>query len=104
MHRLIASPPLDLPAENSSDPCELTLAFQPDVVLVEVGVGETRRASSQRPATWSPAAVWRKPDCYGLQTEYQAEARWSLVGEVLPLAAYLTERQVEFERFSRAAW
>jgi len=38
MHRLVDSPPLDLPLENWSDLYELTVAFRPDVVL-ELGRG-----------------------------------------------------------------
>jgi cephalosporin hydroxylase len=38
MHRLIDSPPLDLPLENWSDLYELTLAFRPDLIL-ELGRG-----------------------------------------------------------------
>jgi cephalosporin hydroxylase len=38
MHRLVDSPPFDLPVENWSDLYELTLAFRPDLIL-ELGRG-----------------------------------------------------------------
>jgi hypothetical protein len=41
--------------------------------------------------------IWRTPNRYGKQAEYQAGPLWSLFEEMLPLWEYLTERQIKFE-------
>jgi hypothetical protein len=184
MHRLVDSPPLDLPIENWTELYDLTLAFRPDVIL-ELGRGwgnstcvfteaaglvgsrvfsigfdsehawETRSAprlgqvvdadwfapltvlhddittldfeplllgSTRTLVYWDahggdvaeavlgrllpalPAEnkvvvddIWRTPSRYGVDAEYQAGPLWSQFEEVLPLWAYLTEGEIEFE-------